>query len=60
LSRSRYQIYDSKKQGYDLLSPPGTTRHDQRIDRHQRMLNNRDKKLRRGVEAKRLKPQPTP
>jgi len=59
-SRSRYQLYDSKKQGYDLLSPPDTARHDQRIARHQRTLKRRVSKLRKGVEAKRVEPQPTP
>ena len=48
-SRSRYQLYDSKKQGYDLLSPPGTVRHDERIGRHQRTLMKRDKRLRQTV-----------
>jgi hypothetical protein len=48
-SRSRYQLYDSKKQGYDLLSPPGTVRHDERISRHQRTLMKRDKRLRQTV-----------
>ena len=44
-SRSRYQRYDSRKQGFDLLSPPGTTRHKQRIARHRRTLKAREKKL---------------
>ncbi len=52
-SRTRYQRYDTKKHGYDLISPPSTERYKKRLKRHRRALQREEKELRKFARIRR-------